>query len=452
MLTTLLMAAAISQPQLPPPPPPSLPGEVMAKVSPERCRETVDTLVGFGTRHTLSETESDTRGIGAARRWVAEQFRAAAPEDNPGAIEVSFDRFTQPAGRRIPAPTEIVNVVARIPGSMPEAAGREYLVLAHLDSRASDGMDAESDAPGANDDGSGVAVLIELAHVLVDAELDSTVVLIATSGEEQGLYGARHYAEQAKKEGRDIRAVLNNDMVGDPGGPIDPDGTERRAPELVRVFSEGLPIGATTEEAAAIRRLSSESDSTSRELARAIAEISAREQTAVKPFLIFRPDRFLRGGDHTAFNEMGYPAVRFTVVHENYDRQHQDVREEDGVQYGDLPEHVDAEYLANVARLNAAVLVHLANAPSAPTNVRMLTAELSPNTTLRWDPSPEPDVAGYEVVWRDTISATWDWANDVGDRTEYTMALSKDNLFFGVRAYDSDGYRSPVVFATAAKE
>ena len=448
MIHALLIAFALlasAQPILPPPAPPSTAPRAMAQISPDRCRASVDALVAFGTRHTLSETESDDRGIGAARRWVADQFRAAG--DN---VVVEFESFIQPAGRRIPEDTEIVNVVARIPGT--STAARHYVVLAHLDSRNSDPLDGEGDAPGANDDASGVALLIELANVLADKELESTIVLVATSGEEQGLHGARYHAEQAKAGKVDIRAVLSNDMVGDPGGPTDENGQERRAPLVVRIFSEGIPRNATDDDIARIRRLAGENDSPSRGLARYITEVGAKEENDIHGFMVFRPDRFLRGGDHTPSNELGFPAVRFTEVHENYDRQHQDVREEDGRQYGDLSEHVDENYIAGVARLNTAALVHLANAPSSPQNVRMVVADLSPNTLLRWDPSPEDDVAGYEIMWRDTVAHTWQYARDIGDVTEFDFPASKDNFLFAVRAYDKDGYRSPATFADAASE
>jgi hypothetical protein len=226
---------------------------------------------------------------------------------------------------------------------------------------------------------------------------------------------------------------------------------------LIRVFSEGVPRNPSAKELAQIRSLSAESDSPSRELARYIAEVAAKEKTAVRPMLVFRQDRFLRGGDHSSFNDAGFAAVRFTEVHEDYRHQHQTPRKEkaaDGteVQYGDLPESVDFGYLADVAKLNAAALVNLANAPSVPGNARIITAKLEYSTTLRWDKSPEPDTAGYEVVWRETTSPVWQHSKDVGDATEATIAESKDNFFFGVRAYDKDGYRSPVAFPTASKE
>ncbi len=428
-----------------------------ASVSPERIRSDIDTLVSFGTRHTLSDTQSETRGIGAARRWIRAEFEEIARTAGRARgqeIGVEFDSHAVEAdGRRIFEDVEVVNVKMTIPGSMPEARERLYYVVGHYDSRNSGTNDVEGDAPGADDDGSGTAVCIELARVLSRMKLDSTVVLMPVAGEEQGLFGARAHAKAAREQGLDIRGVLSNDIVGDPTGPGD-----LEARDQIRLFSEGLPIAMMsdprggTQALATVRSYAMESDSASRQLARYVAEVARMHDLAVKPMLVFRPDRFLRGGDHTGFNEAGYPAVRFCEVYENYDRQHQDIRVEDGVQYGDLPEHVDEGYLADVARLNAAAIVHLANAPSPPNNTRIMVAELANDTTLRWDASPEPDVAGYEVVWRATTAPEWEHFEDVGDVTEATIDKSKDNWFFGVRAYDRDGYRSPVVIPRAARE
>lgn len=430
------------------------PMHIADRIQADRMRADIQALANFGTRHTLSETQSDIRGIGAARRWIAKQFENAVASAGNTTATVAFDAHRhEPDGRRLNQPVDIVNVVCTIPGSMPEARGRLYYVMGHYDSRASDVMDATSDAPGANDDGSGVAALLELARVLADAKLDATIVLMATAGEEQGLLGAGDHAKALNEAESDVRAVLNNDMVGDPTGPGGLVATDR-----VRIFSEGLPAvafdgrDADAQVLASIRRLATESDAPSRQLARYIAEVGRVHSMPVQPMLIFRPDRFLRGGDHTPFNELGFAAVRFTHVYEDYSRQHQDIRVNDGTAYGDVPEHVDAEYLANVTRLNAATLVHLCNAPSAPTNARIIVAELTNDTTLRWDASPEPDVAGYQVVWRATTASDWEELKDVGKITEATIDLSKDNWFFGVRAYDHDGYLSPVVTPHAARD
>lgn len=436
-----------------------MPRRVMYSVDPANIRVYVDTLAGFGTRHTMSDTTSDTRGIGAARRWVKSQFEKNIEghgKVGEAAPRVYFDSHTvKPDGRRITEQVEVVNVICELPGSNPQARGRLYYVLGHLDSRASEANDSTSDAPGANDDASGVAAMIELARVLSKEPLESTVILMATSGEEQGLFGARLHAQAALESGKNIVAVLNNDTVGDPTGVLE--GQDGR--KTIRVFSEGLPATMLTMDESqlseAVRRermYGTESDSISRQIARYIADVANLHATTVQPQLVHRPDRFLRGGDHTPFNELGFAAIRFCETYENYDHQHQDIRIEDGTQFGDLPEYVDEEYLADVTRLNALTLVHLTNAPSSPNNARVIIAELTNDTTLRWDASPESDVAGYEIVWRETSSPQWEHFEDVGNATEGTVPLSKDNWFFGVRAYDHDGYRSPVSYPVPARE
>jgi hypothetical protein len=447
MLPTLLLSAALSGPPLP--------SELTAQISPDRLRADIEKLVSFGTRHTLSDAISTpTRGIAPAREWIKkeiESYNAPDASGKPGQLQVSFEEWTQPPGRRVPTDTHMVNVVAVLPGTDPAAAKRRYYVVGHYDSRNSGDhdetkttpavYDPKGDSPGANDDGSGTACVMECARILAHHPLEATVVFLCTCGEEQGLYGAKHHAEAAKARGEDIRGVLSNDIIGDPSTPNGPS-----TPTLIRVFSEGIPAKPTPEQLTQIRNLAAESDSPSRQLARFIAEVAQTENTAVKPMLVFRPDRFLRGGDHSAFNESGFSAVRFTEVDEEFDRQHQDVRTESGRQYGDTAEFVDPVYLANVTRLNAATLIHLAMAPAAPAKVRIVTAKLENATTLRWEPSTEPDLAGYEVVWRDTTEPTWTHSKDFGPATEAHLDLNKDNVFFGVRAYDKQGYKSPVSF------
>lgn len=435
-------------------PPEAVVDRLRAGVSGERLLADVQTLADFGTRHTLSDTQSDDRGIGAARRWLKAEFERIALDAGREDVVVSFDtHLVQADGRRIWRDVDVVNVMCTIPGAMPEARGRLYYMIAHYDSRASDVNDSEIDAPGANDDASGTAACLELARLLMRERLDATVVLMPVAGEEQGLFGARKHAAAAVEAGLDVRAVLSNDVIGDPSGPGD-----RMAADRVRVFSEGLPLTFLAEPGRAeralrtMRSVASEGDSASRQVARFMAEVAEAHDLPVKPMLIYRPDRFLRGGDHTAFNEVGFPAVRLTEVYEDYDRQHQDVRNESGRQFGDLVEYIDAEYLAGVTLLNAVTLAHMANAPSGPGDARVIVAELTNDTTLRWEASPEPDVAGYEVVWRATDAGDWEHVRDAGNATEATVDLSKDNWFFGVRAYDGDGYRSPVVFPRPARE
>ena len=422
--------------------------EVIQAVSPAQLRKTINKLDAFGTRHTLSDTVSDERGIGAARRWLRDQFQALADASGRSDITVELMRHIQPPrGRRITEEIEIVNVVMIIPGTMPESRGRMFVVLGHYDSRNGDAMDSEGDAPGANDDGSGTAAVLELARVFSTRPCEATTVFLMTAGEEQGLFGANWFVQTAIEKGWDVRGALSNDIMGDPTGP---GGRVER--NRVRVFSEGIPQGLDERQIRGIRRLNRENDSPSRQLARYIKDISERHDTSVKPWLIYRADRFLRGGDHTPFNQNGFAAVRFTELHENHDRQHQNVRMVDGERYGDVAAFVDEEYLADVTRLNGAALYSLANAPAAPTNARLIVANLTIKTTIRWDRAPEPDVAGYEIVYRETTSPFWETVIDVGDTTEHTINLSKDNWFFGVRAYDQDGHRSLVSFPVAARE
>lgn len=426
-------------------------GGVMARIDAGYLRATVDRLAAFGTRHSLSGVDDPLRGVGAAREWL----RAELASFQPGMLTASMEEFEPALGGRISRPVKFVNVVGVLPGTMPEASHRRYYIVGHYDSMPTNVMDPESDAPGANDDGSGTAAVLAVARALAATPCEATIVFLCTAGEEQGLVGAKYHAEQAAARGDRILGVLSNDIVGDPWGPGG--DLSRTTKDRIRIFSEGIPRIAPAEELARIRNLAAESDSPSRQLARFIEEVAEREGTRVRPMLIFRPDRFLRGGDHSAFNEAGFAAVRFTEVHEDYRHQHQTPRIEKGpdgqdVQYGDLPEFVDAEYLADVARLNAAALVHLANAPSPPERARIITARLEYTTTIRWEASPEPDVAGYEVVWRDTTESRWRHVRDVGNVREATIDESKDNVFFGVRAYDRDGYRSPVAFCSSARE
>ncbi len=423
-------------------------------------------LEGFGTRHTLSDTKSTNRGIGAASRFIEAEFRRAAQEAALDAalpkIEVVMETHRVEAdGRRVDRDFLLVNVVMKIPGRDPAARERHVYVVAHYDSRASDVMNAQIDAPGANDDGSGVAVLLELARVLSKAECDATIVLLATSGEEQGLLGAHLHAQAALEAGVAIEGVLSNDIVGDPTGP---DGQVDA--HHVRVFSDALPAvraaagnsapvsreagasnDAALEELERLRAMSSSGDGISRALARYVLMVAAWHGLEVQPMLILRRDRLLRGGDHTAFHARGFAAVRFTEVFENYDRQHQDPRVEGGTVFGDHARFVDSAYLANVARVNAAAAIHLANGPATPKRARVVAAVLESGTTIRWERGSDHDLAGYEVVVRDTTRADWDDVYDAGDATELRLPLSKDNYFFGVRAYDRDGFRSQVAFA-----
>ena len=340
--------------------------------------------MSFQTRLTLSAQDADSikagHGIGAAREWIKGEFESYSRACG-GCLEVKTDSFTENPAERIPKPTVITNVYAVLKGTDPESAKRIVLVTGHYDSRNSDTLDASGIAPGANDDASGTAVSLECARVLSQMKFPATIIFLTVAGEEQGLNGSHHFAKMAKDQGWDIEAVLNNDIVGGDRSP-------RQDPGIVRVFSEGVPAAATEAELRRVRNLGGESDSASRQLARYIAEVSRTYQTAAKPLLVFRLDRYLRGGDHYSFNQQGYAAVRFTEYREDYNHQHQNVRTENGIEYGDLPKFVNFDYVANVARVNAATLASLASAPAPPAQVRLQTKELENDSTLTWEASP----------------------------------------------------------------
>lgn len=424
-------------------PPPSADPTIAAalkEVSSALINANIEKLVSFGTRSTLSaqdpESISSGRGIGAAREWIRSEFEQYS-RGCGGCLEVKTDAFTEAPADRIPQATQITNVYAVLKGTDPENAKRIVLVTGHYDSRNSDTFDIKSDAPGANDDASGTAVSLECARVLSKLKFPATIIFLTVAGEEQGLNGSAHFAKMAREQGWNLEAVLNNDIVG---GNKDPE----QDTSVVRVFSEGVPAAADEKQWQRIRNLGGESDSPSRELARYIAETGLAYKPGVKPLLIFRLDRFLRGGDHYSFNQQGFAAVRFTEFRENYDRQHQNVRRENGLEYGDLPKFVDFDYVARVARLNAATLASLASAPGAPGDVKIVTRDLENASTLKWQPSQ--GASAYEVVWRATSAPEWEHAQNVGNVTHTTLKLSKDNVIFAVRAVDNEGHRSlPVV-------
>jgi hypothetical protein len=414
----------------------------LQQVSAERIRANIEKLVSFGTRSTISAQDAAStgagRGVGAAREWIKSEFERYS-KDCGGCLEVKTDSFTEPAADRIPQPTEITNVYAVLKGSDEENAKRIVLVTGHYDSRNSDILDVKGDAPGANDDGSGTAVSLECARVLSKLKFPATIIFLTVAGEEQGLNGSQHFAKMAKEQGWDIEAALNNDIVGG-------DKSAEQDRSVVRVFSEGLPAAATEQEIRRIRGLGGENDSASRQLARYIADVGRAYDAGVKPMLVFRLDRYLRGGDHSSFNQQGFAAVRFTEFREEYHHQHQNVRSEGGIEYGDVPKFVDYDYVAHVARLNAATLASLASAPAPPANVHLRTKDLENDSTLTWENSPGGLAAGYEVLWRGTTSPEWDHVEKVGNAMRATLKLSKDNVIFAVRAVDAQGHRSlPVV-------
>jgi Zn-dependent M28 family amino/carboxypeptidase len=418
--------------------------KIVAQMSAPRIEASIRKLVSFGTRNTLSEQNDPTRGIGAARDWLYAEFQKAANESG-GRMTVEKQSYEQPRAPRVPEPTIVTNVVATLKGTQSESTSRVYVVSGHYDSMCSSPTDAKCDAPGANDDASGTAAVLEMARVMAKYKFDATIVFMAVAGEEQSLLGATYFAEQAKKNDMDIEAMFTNDIVGNTLG-----GNGVRDRRTLRVFSEGVPSNETPQEATTRRSIGGENDSQSRQLARFIKEVTDRYVPSMKALMIYRRDRYGRGGDHIPFLERGYAAVRFTEPNEDYRHQHQNIRIENGIQYGDLPQFVDFDYVANVARVNAASLAMLASAPARPKNVTMTTG-LANDTDLKWEANKEPDVAGYEVVWRDTTAATWTNSRPVGNVMTYTLkGMSKDNYFFGVRAVDRQGNRSPVTYPRPA--
>jgi len=425
------------------------PGEVMKLYdianapSPERIRADIQTLVDFGTRHTLSETESDTRGIGAARRWIFDEFEKISA-DCGGCLEVMYISDTIEGEDRIPEPTEVVSVIAIQRGTMDP--NRFVMMSGDIDSRVTDPLNGTDDSPGANDNASGMAGAIEAARVLTKYEFPGSIIYAGLAGEEQGLFGGEIVAAHALEEGWEIKAVLNNDMISNISGI---DGVIDNS--TVRVFSEGTRAVETEREAYLRRFTGGEVDSPSRNLARYIDRLSDDYMTNLDVMMVYRLDRFRRGGHHRPFNEVGIPGVRIMEVHEHYDRQHQDLRVEDGREYGDTMEGVDENYAAKLTALNAITLAGIAGAPPFPANVEVEGA-VSPDTTLTWEkPENSGNLAGYRVWWRLTTEPQWTHSRFVGDVTEYTIEdIVIDNYFFGVSAVAKDGSETPVVFPGVA--
>ena len=408
---------------------------IAAKVDPAELRATITRLVAFGTRHTLSDTVSETRGIGAARRWAKGRF-VAVSADCHGCltIETPAQTFT---GERIKTPAVVQDVIAIQRGTTDP--DRVVIISGHIDSRNSDPLNADRDAPGANDDGSGVAAVLEAARILSHRKFAATIVYAVLSGEEQGLYGGKVLADFAKAKGWRVEAVLNNDIIGNSHGS---DG--RMVDSYVRVFSEGVRADETPAQAAARRRTGGEVDSPSRNLARFVQTLAPYAGDGFSARMILRADRFSRGGDQAPMQEAGYPAVRLTEADENYTRQHQDVRIEGGVSYGDVISGVDFAYLAKVTRLNIVALAALASAPPPPTDVK-ITGAVSPDTTLSWTPSPGAN--SYRVWWRETTEPTWMESRDASDAATLTLkGVNIDDFTFGVSARTADGWESPVEF------
>lgn len=409
---------------------------MISQISAENLEKYVRKLVSFDTRHSLSTRTNQEKGIGAACNWVKSQFESFAKVSN-GRLIVKLDSFfVEPDGRRITRKVLMTNPMAILKGTDPND-NRVFIVGGHIDSRATEANDSTSTAPGANDDASGVAAVIELARVMSKYELSATIIFVAFSGEEQGLYGATHLAKKAKEENWNLVAMLNNDMIGNSFS----NETFLKDNMQVRVFSEGVPFYETDEMKNLRQSTNQENDSRSRQLARYIKEVGERYVDQLEIKLVYRNDRFLRGGDHTPFNRQGFTAIRFCEMNENYDHQHQNIRKENGIQYGDLPEFVDYEYARKITAVNLAVLANLALAPAQPQNVGIVVKEVTNKSTLKWEKPVGKNPKGYFVLLRETFQPFWQ-KKIYTEQTEITIPYSKDNYFFAVQSVDENGHES----------
>ncbi|KAB7531073.1 M28 family peptidase [Flagellimonas olearia] len=412
--------------------------DIINAVSAERIEKDVTTLVNFGTRHTLSDTTSQTRGIGAARRWIKSEFENISSDCND-CLEVFYqkDLIKKGEGARIVKDVWVVNVVAIKRGT--KYPNRFIIMSGDIDSRVSDPNNFTSDSPGANDNASGMAGTLEAARVLSQYSFESSIIFVGLSGEEQGLYGGRGLAAHAKQNNWDIVGIFNNDMIGNITGV---DGVVSNRD--FRIFSEPVPPTETEEERRARRFYGGEVDGISRQLARYVYKTTKTYMPEMNPMLIYRLDRFGRGGHHRPFNDAGFAGIRIMEAHENYTQQHQDIRLEDGIAYGDVLKHVNFGYAKKLTTVNAINLASIAWAPPAPTTVE-IGGIVEPAAKLKW--SKVDGAVGYKIYWRDTTSPTWDNHRYVGDINEYTLTgIVIDNFFFGVAAVGKDGHESPVVF------
>jgi hypothetical protein len=417
---------------------------LIRQIDPNRIQATIEKLVSFGTRHTLSSQTDPVRGIGAATAWVFQQMQGFAAASN-GNMTVQQQTFTQPAGPRIPVPVSITNVIATLQGTAsPE---RFYVVTGHLDSRVTDVLNFTDDAPGADDDGSGVACVLELVRLFATHQFPGTIVLATVAGEEQGLFGSSFMAAQMKAAGNDVQGMFSNDIMGTGDAH---DGT-KPDPFTVRMFQEGIPTNVTSSQISLMQAVGGENDGLSRQLGRYVNSVAPFNLTGMNIRLIWRRDRYLRASDHVSFQGQGYAAARFTEPRENFNHEHQNTQVVNGVQLGDLIQYVDFDYIARVTGVNAAALWALASSPGTPKNAQIHTTP--PGTfsgtnlsSLQWDPNPEGNLTGYEVVMRETTASDWTSAIPVGNVTSVTLNISKDNVQFGLRAVDSNSNRSPVAF------
>lgn len=409
------------------------------EVGAANLEQIIKKLVSFQTRHTLSDTISKTTGIGAARTWIKSEFEKYGAASG-GRLQVSYDSFVQAAdGRRITAPVVLKNVMAVLPGTDPNDK-RMLMVSGHYDSRVTDVMNIKDFSPGANDDASGVAAVMEMCRIMSKQKFSATLVFVAMVGEEQGLYGATNLAKRAKEEGWNVHLLMNNDIVGNSYGME----TDLKDNKSVRVFSEGVSALETPAQAAARQSAGTENDGKARQAARYIKEVAERYVDQLEVKLIYRRDRFLRGGDHTPFSQQGFAAVRITEMNEDFNRQHQDIRTENGFKYGDLPEYVDYNYLQKVTRMNLSVMANLALSSQEPENVVVLTSGLTNKTALKWEAPKGKKPAGYYVLMRETTSPFWERKFFVKENSA-TLAYSKDNYYFGVQSVDEDGHESLVI-------
>ena len=436
--------------------------QVLAGISSARIAQRIQALVAFETRHTESETASAVRGIGAARRWIERELQACSKASG-GRLQVATQEWVEPAGRRLAKATTLVNVVATLPGTSAASRDRLLVVSGHYDSRKSDVADPVGLAPGANDDASGTAVVMELACAMASLNFDATLVFMAVPGEEQGLLGAAHYASEARRLGLNVEAMITNDIVGSATGDFG-----QRDAKQIRLFADGfdpllrlLVQSQANRPGDAAEALANEAlrtrlqtialaggseDLPTHQLGRHLKAAAESHLPGFKVQLIQRRDRYLRGGDHIPFLERGYAAVRYTEPFENFRHQHQNPRSEGGKVFGDLFEFVEPDYVADVARVNAAGLATLALAPAAPLDVKLDASTLTNDSTLVWTVSADPGVSGYRVVWRDTGAATWQHARDVGRVGTLTLPVSKDNVIFGVQAVSARGHASLATF------
>lgn len=393
-------------------------------------------LVGFGTRNDFSDDlHSPARGVFAARDWIRSQFEEIA-KSSGGRMTVALDTFTHPKTERTPRDVVESSVIATLKGDEP---GPTYVMSSHYDDCDGKCTDGRGVAPGADDNGSGTSAVIEAAKVMARTRFRGTIIFATFDGEELGLWGAEHFANELKANGTNVVADLNNDIIGTPNSSADAN--------QVRIFSEALPANAKD---ATVNLIGTENDSPSREIARFVKATGERYVTPMHGVLIYRADRFLRGGDQEMFTADGFPAIRFVEIHEDFQHQHQDVRKEGGVQYGDLPQYLDFNYLARVTKMNVAALAALALGPDQPQQVELVTQHLTNDSTLRWKPAPGD--SQYEVVWRETTSPVWQYAKNVGNSTQATVPVSKDNYILGVRAMDSHGLYSPVVYPVPVRK